>query len=435
MVYLHPQPGMYQKHHCGIDITSSVLAKQGDTMPNAIYFDCFSGISGDMSLGALLDAGLSLEELRRELSKLPVEGWEIRAERGMRGYLAGTRALVHAPEQPVHRHLADVQAIIDGSTLAPEIKTQSLHIFTLLAKAEAQVHGVDIQEVHFHEVGALDAIVDIVGVVIGLHLLGIEQVYASPLPLGSGWVRAAHGQLPIPAPAVLNLLAAAAAPTVADETPAELVTPTGAALLAGLAIFRRPPLRVAQVGYGLGKRELDRPNALRVWLGTTDEKPQPMREETTTLSKDTTDAHPVVLLETNIDDQPAEQLAFVAEQLFAIGALDVWQMPIYMKKNRSGVLLSALVPEALEATATSLLMRETTTLGVRRRLVERAVCERVEVIVTTALGDVRVKQKIWHNQVLGAAPEYEDCKQLAQQHDLPLRQVYQLVYDAMTLSF
>ncbi|NOK60220.1 MAG: nickel pincer cofactor biosynthesis protein LarC [Chloroflexi bacterium AL-W] len=403
-------------------------------MPTVIYFDCFSGISGDMALGALLDMGLSLEDLRDELNKLPVDGWEIRAERGMRAYLAGTRALVHAPEQPVHRHLADVRTIIESSTLAPGIKTQSLHVFTLLAQAEAAVHGVAIDEVHFHEVGALDAIVDIVGVVIGLHLLGVEQVYASPLPLGSGWVWAAHGQLPIPAPAVMNLVAAVQAPTVPDETPTELVTPTGAALLAGLATFRRPPLRVTHVGYGLGKRDLDRPNALRVWLGTTNKKSPLTGDHLNTLSVDDTHAHRVVLLETNIDDQSAEQLAFVVEQLFATGALDVWQTPIYMKKNRAGILLSVLVSEALEESATSLLMRETTTLGVRRRIVERSVCEREEVTVTTALGAVRVKQKLWHNQLLGAAPEYEDCRRLAQQHDLPLRHVYQLVYDAMTAS-
>lgn len=400
-------------------------------MPTVIYFDCFSGISGDMALGALLDAGLLLEDLRHELGKLPVTGWELQAERGMRGYLAGIRALVHAPEQPVHRHLADVRTIIESSSLASEIKTQSLHIFTLLAQAEAKVHGVGIDEVHFHEVGALDAIVDIVGVVIGLHLLGVEQVYASPLPLGSGWVQAAHGQLPIPAPAVMNLLAAVAAPTIADETSAELVTPTGAAILAGLATFRRPPLHVTHVGYGLGKRELDRPNALRVWLGTSAKTETHTSDQPKTLTSNDMTCDHVVLLETNIDDQTPEQLAFVVEQLFATGAFDVWQTPAYMKKNRAGVVLSVLVPEALEATTTTLLMRETTTLGVRRRIIERAVCERMEVTVTTAFGDVRVKQKMWHNRMLGAAPEYEDCRRIAQQHGLPIRHVYQLVYDAM----
>ncbi|HJZ46891.1 MAG TPA: LarC family nickel insertion protein, partial [Roseiflexaceae bacterium] len=178
-------------------------------MPNAIYFDCFSGISGDMALGALLDAGVSLDALRAELDKLHLEGWSIAAERGVRRYLSGTRALVHAPEQDTHRHLADVQRIIDSSALAPAQKQRALHIFTLLAEAEGQVHGIPASQVHFHEVGALDAIVDIVGVVAGLALLGVDEVYASPLPLGSGWGRAAHGALPLPAPAVLALLSAA----------------------------------------------------------------------------------------------------------------------------------------------------------------------------------------------------------------------------------
>ena len=238
-------------------------------MPTVIYFDCFSGISGDMALGALLDAGLPIEALRAELGKLGVEGWSIDAERGTRRYLAGTRAKVHAPEQAAHRHLSDVRAIVETSTLTPDVKQRSMRIFALLAEAEGQVHGIAAEQVHFHEVGALDAIVDIVGVVAGLALLGIEAVYASPLPLGSGWTRAAHGQLPLPAPATLALLAAAGAPTVADDTPAELVTPTGAALLAGLAEFRRPPMRITRVGYGLGMRDLERPNALRVWIGET----------------------------------------------------------------------------------------------------------------------------------------------------------------------
>ncbi len=430
---------------------------------NAIYFDCFSGISGDMALGALLDAGLPLDALRAELAKLNVDGWSIRAERGMRGYLAGTRARVHAPEQPTHRHLADVRAIVESSVLAPEVKGRAIQIFTLLAVAEGQVHGVPAEAVHFHEVGALDAIVDIVGVVAGLALLGIAEVYASPLPLGSGWVRAAHGLLPIPAPAVLNLLAAAGAPTLPDETPAELVTPTGAALLAGLATFRRPPMRLARVGYGLGMRELERPNALRVWLGETAgeleqrtknkepriDQPDPVRRplrgrpaddpgegergrggEEPILYPSSSILHPpsstLVLLETNIDDQSAEQLAYVIERLMEDGARDAWLTPILMKKGRAAVLLSALVPAELEERAVTLLMRETTTLGVRRRSVERHVCEREISSVMTPLGHVRVKRKRWRGEDLGAEPEYEDCARLARRHDLPLREVYRL---------
>jgi uncharacterized protein (TIGR00299 family) protein len=398
-------------------------------MPRIIYFDCFSGISGDMALGALLDAGLTLDDLRAELAKLNVEGWRIDAERGMRAYLAGTRALVHAPEQPTHRHLSDVRTIIENSALAPRVKAQSLDVFTRLAEAEGQVHGMSPDQVHFHEVGALDAIVDIVGVVAGLNLLGIEAVYASALPLGSGWVRAAHGMLPVPAPATLNLLAAAGAPIMADETPFELVTPTGAALLAALATFRRPAMRLERVGYGLGGRDLERPNALRVWVGTTDRETGGQGDRKT--EQNTDNALPrsssPVLLETNIDDQPAEQVAYVVEQLLALGALDVWQTPIQMKKGRAATLLSVLVPLPLEEAAVTLLMRETTTLGVRRRDVERHVCEREVVTVTTPLGEVRVKRKRWAGEDVGAAPEYEDCARLARQLGVPLREVYQIV--------
>lgn len=246
-------------------------------MPRAIYFDCFSGISGGMALGALLDAGLSLDALRTELTKLAVGGWQLDAKRDVRGYLSGMRALVDAPEQHVHRHLSDVQQIIEGSTLATEVKTRSLRVFTLLA--EGRVHGVSREQVHFHEVGALDAIIDVVGVVAGLWLLGIEEIYASALPLGTGWTRAARGALPVPAPATLNLLATANAPITADTTPFELVTPTGAALLAGLVTFTRPALRLSTVRYGLGNRDLARPNALRVWIGERESEESSAKSE------------------------------------------------------------------------------------------------------------------------------------------------------------
>ena len=394
-------------------------------MPNAIYFDCFSGISGDMALGALLDVGLSLDTLRVELDKLQLDGWAIDAERGMRRYLSGTRALVQAPEQATHRHLSDVQSIIDSSVLTPELKQRATHIFTLLAEAEGQVHGIPSGQVHFHEVGALDAIVDIVGVVAGLALLGINEVYASALPLGTGWTRAAHGALPLPAPAVLTLLAGAHAPLIPDDTPFELVTPTGAALLAGLAEFRRPPMRIDRVGYGLGARELERPNALRVWLGETATGDWGLG--TGNLSARSSQSP--ILLETNIDDQPAEQLAYAVEQLFELGALDAWLAPIQMKKGRAATLLSALVPVELEDAAVALLMRETSTLGLRRRAVERHVAEREIVAVETPLGPVRVKRKRWHGQDLGAAPEYEDCARLARAHGLPLREVYRMALE------
>jgi uncharacterized protein (TIGR00299 family) protein len=400
-----------------------------------IYFDCFSGISGDMALGALLDAGLALDALRAELDKLRLPGWSIGAERGVRRYIAGTRALVHAPEQPAHRHLADVRAIIEASALDQGVRERSLAVFARLAAAEGQVHGIAPEQVHFHEVGALDAIVDIVGVVAGLHLLDITEVYASALPLGTGWTRAAHGPLPLPAPAVLALLAEAGAPTVPDETQFELVTPTGAALLAGLAQFRRPPMRIARVGYGLGKRDLERPNVLRVWIGETEKETRRQGDkEIASANLALSASLPVslspILLETNIDDQPAEQLAYAAERLLELGALDAWLAPIQMKKGRAATLLSALVPAELEDAAVALVMRETTTLGVRRRVAERHVAERELATVQTPLGDVRVKRKRWQGADLGAAPEYEDCARLARQHDLPLREVYRLAVEA-----
>lgn len=405
-------------------------------MSTVIYFDCFSGISGDMALGALLDIGLPLDALRAELAKLGLEGWSITAERGIRRALAGTRAHVYAPEQPIHRRLADVYAIIEASALAPQVKARSMRVFTLLAEAEGQVHGIDAALVHFHEVGALDAIIDVVGVVAGLSLLDINHIYASPLPLGSGWVSAAHGPLPLPAPAVLALLAAAHAPTLPDDTAAELVTPTGAALLAALATFQRPPMRLLRVGYGLGMRDLERPNALRAWLGeaapAASGKQQLALARGPERDKEQTNSPPaVVQLETNIDDQPAEQLAYVVEQLFALGALDVWLTPIQMKKGRQGALLAALTPADLEDAAVDLIMRETTTLGVRRRAVERRLCEREVITVQTPLGDVRVKRKYWAGADLGAAPEYEDCARLARQHTLPLREVYRIVAEVI----
>jgi pyridinium-3,5-bisthiocarboxylic acid mononucleotide nickel chelatase len=397
------------------------------------YFDCFSGISGDMALGALLDLGLPLAELRAALAGLNLPGWSIDAERGVRAYLSGTRALVHAPEQETHRHLADVRAILAASGLAPRVRDQSLKAFTLLAEAEARVHGTTPDQVHFHEVGALDAIVDIVGVMAGLRLLGVEQVYASPLPLGAGWVRAAHGMLPIPAPATLYLLADAGAPTTPDDFPMELVTPTGAAILAAVAAFQRPALQIERVGYGLGGRDPQgRPNALRVWLGELSET---AGRRAATRSEPTASAGSEpgpVLLETNIDNQSPEQLGYVSEQLLALGALDVWAQPIQMKKSRPGVLLAALVPEALEDAAVSLIMRETTTLGVRRRAVERHICEREISVADTPLGAVRVKRKRWRGEDLGLAPEYEDCARIARERGVPLREVYAAALRALS---
>ena len=376
-------------------------------MARVIYFDCFSGISGDMILGALCDAGLDVAELRTLLQTLQVSGWSIDAVRETRGWLTGTRMHVHAPEQATHRHLHDVTAIITQSGLPAAVKATALRIFANLADAEAHIHGVRADEVHFHEVGALDAIVDIVGIAAGLHLLGITQVYASPLPLGSGWVKAAHGDIPVPAPATLHLLTQAQAPIVPDDAGFELVTPTGAAVLATLATFKRPALALQRVGYGFGKKITPRPNALRVWVGEA-----------------AASEGALVLLECNIDDQPAEQLAYVCTQALALGARDVWQQQIVMKKGRAALLLSVLCDRDHEEAMVDLLMRQTSTLGMRRSMVDRHVAERALVTVDTHYGPLRVKVKTWRGDVIGAAPEYEDCAAAAQTHAVPLTQVY-----------
>ena len=384
-------------------------------MPQVAFWDCFSGISGDMALGALVDAGLDLDLLRAELRKLQVPDWEIVATRDVRYGIAGTQVKVLTQPQTTHRHLSDIHDILDRSALDDATRERALAVFGRLAAAEGSVHGMAPDEVHFHEVGALDAIVDVVGVVAGLRLLGVDAVYASPLPLGSGWIDAAHGRIPVPGPAVLALLGAVGAPVLEDATPFELVTPTGAALLAELATFRRPAMRLGRVGYGFGSRDTGRLNAVRLWVGHVEagaETPDPAALER------------VVLLETNLDDQPGEQLAYAAEQLMAAGALDVWWQPIGMKKGRAAILLSVLVRPEHEARMTTLLFRETSSLGIRRQLIERWVCERESRTVATTWGEIRVKIKIWQGAVLGAAPEYEDCARVAREHDVPLQTVY-----------
>ena len=376
-------------------------------MARVAYFDCFSGISGDMTLGALCDVGLDVDALRAMLHALNVPGWQITGQAEVRGWLAGTRMHVDAPEQPVHRHLHDVTQIIMAAALPEHVKTQSLAIFRTLADAEARVHGVSVDEVHFHEVGALDAIVDIVGVVAGLYLLDVRHVYASPLPLGQGWVRAAHGELPVPAPATLNILSAAHAPIVPDNATFELVTPTGAAIVATLAQFKRPAMHLDRIGYGFGQKITERPNALRIWLGYP-----------------TTPSEQLVLLACNIDDQTSEQLAYICDALLHRGARDVWQMPILMKKGRAAITLSVLCDEPNEAALVDFIMRETSTFGMRRHMVERYVAERNHVTVTTVYGDIPVKRKYWQGTLLQHAPEYEDCAAAARQHAVPIHDVY-----------
>jgi len=381
-----------------------------------VYFDCYSGAAGDMLLGALVDVGLSVDELTRVLGTLPVEGYRIQVERVTRRGVSGTRLWVDTDANGQHsRHLSDILALVQGSELPPQVVAQVGAVFGRLAEAEAAVHGVTVDEVHFHEVGALDSIVDIVGCVWGLHALGVTEVFCSALPLGGGWVDTAHGRLPLPAPATLKLLASVAAPTRPLNLEAELVTPTAAALLAELATFSQPPLLLEAVGYGFGKRELAWPNAVRAWLGRPDGRCDP----------DLAAEHDaVVLLECNLDDITGQALGYAMERLLSAGALDVWFTPIQMKKNRPASKLSALAQPELAAGLAQLLLQETTTLGVRQTLVSRIKAGRESMVVETEWGAVTAKVKRVQGQPISVSPEYEECAALARRHSVPLLAVY-----------
>jgi pyridinium-3,5-bisthiocarboxylic acid mononucleotide nickel chelatase len=369
-----------------------------------------------MILGALVDAGLPLDELRAALASLPFEGYALEAERVTRAGMAATKVHVRQDDAPrPHRRLADILDILARSGLPERDKERVGRIFRTLAEAEGIIHGTGPDEVHFHEVGAVDAIVDVTGAVVGLRLLGIEDVYVSAMPLGGGTVRAAHGVLPAPAPATLQLLAAAGAQLRpgAGEPQMELVTPTGAAILTTLGRFERPAMRLLRVGSGAGGRDLpDRPNVLRVWLGETD-----ARDAVRTM----------LLVETNIDDMPGEFFGYAMERLFAAGAADVWYTPIQMKKDRPALMLSVLCRPELEDAVVATLLRETSTLGVRVREVRRHEAPREQVQFSSSLGPAAVKVKRLPGQPPHIAPEYDACRALAAATGLPLAEVYRIV--------
>jgi len=372
------------------------------------YFDCFAGVAGDMLLGSLLDAGLEQAELDQQLQGLNLPGWRLSVEKVVKQGLSATALSVQVEGEQHPRHLSDISAILDNSALAAADKAQALRVFQRLAEAEAKVHGSSPEEVHFHEVGAVDAIIDIVGVVCGLRLLGVRVVQASPLPLGRGFVRAAHGVLPLPAPAVVELLQGV--PITGTSAPGETVTPTGAALLATLAerFGPLPAMRLLASGHGAGRREADYPNVVRLLLGETDEMPS---------------VETLVVLETNIDDMNPQLYEHVLARLFEAGALDVWLTPVYMKKNRPGQVLAALGRTAQENALSQIIFTETTTLGLRRRLVERRSLGRQMLQVTTRYGVAQVKAAILDGQVLRLIPEYDDCRRLAAATGAPLREV------------
>ena len=371
-----------------------------------------------MILGAVVDAGAPFDRLRAELSKLDVKGFAISHRTGQRGGVRGTVVAVDQDEdagRPFGWH--DFVRIVEKSALPAKVVECACAVFRRMAEAEAVVHGTTPEDARFHELGELDTLVDVVGSVVGLELLGVERLYASPLPSGSGLTKSAHGVLPIPAPATAALCAIARAPVVPPPGGAadagEMVTPTGAAILTTLATFRQPSMNLERVGYGLGSRESRHyPNVLALWLG----------EETGVAY--TTD---LTMIETNVDDMSGELLAYVQERLFELGARDVWFTPIQMKKNRPATMISAIVPSDLEPRAISLVLKETSTLGVRVRPLARYEADRESIQIDTSLGRVAVKVKRLEGKRVGVSPEYEDCRRLALERGLPLQEVYRTV--------
>ena len=370
-----------------------------------------------MLLGALLDLGLSLETLQSDLNKLDISGYELQVTQDTRCEMRGTKlnVKIQDPTRYTPRFLLDT---VINSRLSEGVKTRSGEVLSALWRAECCVHGESEEVLELEELGSVDTLVDVVGVVSGLEQLGVERVYAAPLVLGESTPPRWAGGYSNPAPATLELVAMSAAPVVADlplhQGAGELTTPTGASLITTLAEFQRPAFSVTGVGVGLGTKDPEGfPNAIRVWLGETAEQSLAGRQGG------------IILLETNLDDVSGELVGYAQEQLFALGALDVWYTPIQMKKNRPGVMLSAMVPQELETAAFELILRETTTLGVRTRPVERYVAERHIESMESVLGVIGVKVKYLGGKAVSASPEYEDCRKIALESGISLQDVYQ----------
>ncbi len=383
------------------------------------YFDCFSGISGDMVLGALVDAGADLRAMEAELRKLGLEGWKISASKVQRRAIFATHVKVETEEQHHHRGLSIILKRIDDAKLAPRTAERARKIFTRLAEAEAHVHQVPVEQVHFHEVGAVDSIIDIVGAAIGFEMLGIDEFACSPLDVGAGQVKTAHGLLPVPAPATAELLRGA--PTFSSGLQRELVTPTGAAIATTLATryAEMPAMTLRAIGYGAGSADnAEKPNVLRLMIG----------ERATSDLGDLGEPSeywdaPVTVIETNLDDMSPQIYGYFAEKALEAGALDVFSTPAQMKKNRPGLLVTILSEPANVSRLMDLVFRETTTIGVRAYEVRRKTLAREFIPVATPFGEVRMKVSRLNGAVLNATPEYEDCQKLAAERGVPLKQV------------
>ncbi|MDQ4143316.1 MAG: nickel pincer cofactor biosynthesis protein LarC [Actinomycetota bacterium] len=376
------------------------------------FVDCSAGAAGDMLLGALIDAGASETEVRAALDSLSVGGWELNFEKTTRRGISATRAVVSIANENRSRHLRDIVAVLEDSELDPSVRKRAHHTFDLLAHAEARVHGVQIEEVHFHEVGALDALVDIVGVSAALESLHLEHIVVSPIATGTGTVRSAHGELPLPAPAVSEILAGTGASLFARGK-RELVTPTGAALLVAAAdeFGNLPHMSIESIGHGAGSADLEFPNIVRLLVGTQTEA----RTQTT---------EQALLIEANIDDMSPEMIPHVISKLLDSGAQDAWITPIVMKKGRPAYTLSVLCPPELGDRLTDLVFQETTTLGIRTIPATKRPLEREWVETEVAGSPVRVKVGRLDGRITTVAPEHDDAVAAAETSGLPLKEVY-----------
>jgi pyridinium-3,5-bisthiocarboxylic acid mononucleotide nickel chelatase len=378
------------------------------------YFDCFSGASGDMILGALLDAGLPLAHLKQQLALLDLHHWDVDVQKVVKKGLSASQALVsieHDHHHHHHRHLSDIRSIIETSQLSPAVRNDSIRIFKRLAEAEAKVHNTSVEEIHFHEVGAMDAIIDVVGAVIGIHALGIEKIFCSPLHVGTGTIECAHGTLPVPAPATAELIKGK--PFYATGVQGELLTPTGAAILTTLAeaFGPMPPMAAERIGYGAGTAERSIANLLRLFIGSTARGGIGYEVEQT------------ATIETTIDDMNPQIYDYLIEKCLQLGALDIFCQAVQMKKNRTGTLVTVLCrPEMVEELA-DFLFRETTTIGLRWRIDNRIKVQREMIQVETRFGRIECKVAKLADKVLNITPEYDECRRIAAEQRIALKTV------------
>jgi uncharacterized protein (TIGR00299 family) protein len=380
------------------------------------YFDCFSGISGDMTLGALIDLGTPVDWLQDELSRLPLTGFRVTAAPVMRNGIRATFASVEIENSGHSRDYKKIKSLLEDCPLSDAVKSRSLAIFGTLARAEAGIHGCDLHEVHFHEVGGVDAIVDIVGSALCLEKLGIQKVFSSRIPLGSGFVQCRHGNLPVPAPATIEILKDA--PVYGTDVADELVTPTGAAIITSLAesFGPLPPMHIKKTGYGAGQRELtDRPNLLRILTGSPPNLSEGLQTDQ------------IIILETCIDDMNPEFFGFIMERLYTDGALDVYWIPVHMKKNRPGILIQVLCQEDGKDRLIQRLLSETTSLGVRYYRAARKLLAREKLMIETSFGKIQVKRVKDPDGGERLIPEYDVCREIALKQNLPLRVVYETI--------